>query len=79
MGENVIMFTGKLSALLCLVATVSAFAGSVDLKWNGKKYLSGMLPVNAARDYILSGGFTAEKGVSGFTTDYFPMDGCILD
>ena len=67
MGENVIMFTGKLSALLCLVATVSAFAGSVDLKWNGKKYLSGLLPVDAARDYILSGGFTAEKGVSGFT------------
>ena len=66
-GESVIMPIGKLFALFCLIATVSSFAGSTEFEWNGKKYLSGLLPVDVARDYVLSGSFTAEKGVSDFT------------
>ena len=69
------MFIGKIFALLCLAATVPASAGNIDLKWNGKKYLSGLLPVDAARHYILSGGFTAEKNVSGFTFGLELFDG----
>jgi hypothetical protein len=69
------MLIGKIFALLCLAAPLTVSAGSSELKWNGKKYLSGLLPIDAARNYILSGSFTAEKDVSGFTFGLELFDG----
>ena len=66
---------GLAAALAALFAAVSSFAAPVTVtsgpelgwKWDGKKLVSRRLPVDTARDYVLTGEFTAEKNVKDFT------------
>ena len=52
----------------CAAPPVTVAEGaSLGWKWDGKKLVSRRFPVDTARDYVLTGEFTAERAVKGFT------------
>lgn len=55
------------AAVFSAAAVETPSDGGRLLNWKGKKHLGGIVPVRTSCDYLLSGEFTADDDLAGFT------------